>query len=58
MLDKLLPETTGIRRVVMFAGVRYREFLIKPLKRHGIKVVVPMATLTRGEQLAWLSEDR
>ena len=56
VLDKLLPETAGQRRVVMFAGHRYREFLIEPLRRHGITVVVPMAHLTRGEQLAWLSE--
>lgn len=56
VLDKLLPETVGQRRVVMFAGHRYREFLIEPLRRHGIKVVVPMAHLRLGEQLAWLSE--
>ena len=56
VLDKLLPETAGQRRVVMFAGHRYREFLVEPLRRHGITVVVPMAHLRRWEQLAWLSE--
>ncbi len=58
VLDKLLPETAGQRRVVMFAGHRYREFLIEPLRRHGITVVVPMAHLTRGEQLAGLSDHK
>lgn len=56
VLTKLLPEVANERRIVMFAGQRYREFLIEPLLRHGIKVDVPMAHLTRGEQLAWLSE--
>jgi hypothetical protein len=40
----------------MFAGQRYREFLVEPLQRRGIKVEVPMANLALGEQLAWLSE--
>jgi hypothetical protein len=56
VLDKLLPELAGENRVVMFAGQRYREFLVEPLRERGIKVEVPMASLTRGEQLAWLSE--
>ena len=56
VLGNLLPETAGQQRVVMFAGVRYREFLIEPLQRHGISVIVPMAHLRRGEQLAWLCE--
>jgi hypothetical protein len=41
VLDKLLPEIAGQQRVVMFAGHRYREFLIGPLRRHG-KTVVPI----------------
>jgi hypothetical protein len=57
VLDKLLPELAGENRVVMFAGQRYREFLVEPLRERGIKVEVPMASLTRGEQLAWLSEN-
>ncbi len=57
VLDKLLPEADGAKRVVMFAGHRYREFLVEPLERQGIKVEAPMAHLTRGEQLRWLSEN-
>lgn len=56
VLAKLLPEIVDERRVVMFAGHRYREFLVEPLRQHGMTVDVPMANLTRGEQLAWLSE--
>jgi len=56
VLEKLLPELAGEKRVVMFAGQRYRQFLIEPLRRHGIEVQIPMANLLRGEQLAWLSE--
>ena len=55
VLDKLLPELASEMRVVMFAGRRYREFLVEPLRQRGIEVEVPMAKLTRGEQLAWLS---
>jgi hypothetical protein len=56
VLDQLLPEIVGVKRVVMFAGHRYREFLVEPLERRGIKVEAPMAHLARGEQLRWLSE--
>jgi hypothetical protein len=56
VLDKLLPEMAGEKRGVMFAGQRYREFLVEPLRKRGIKVEVPMANLARGEQLAWLSD--
>lgn len=56
VLDKLVPEIRDERRVVMFAGARYREFLVEPLERLGLTVVVPMAHLTRGEQLGWLTE--
>lgn len=57
VLTKLIPEIRHERRIVMFAGARYREFLIEPLERLGLTVVVPMAHLTRGEQLGWLTEN-
>jgi hypothetical protein len=56
VLDKLLPEIADVKRVVMFAGHRYREFLVEPLEQRGIKVEAPMAHLKIGEQLNWLSE--
>jgi uncharacterized protein DUF6884 len=56
VLDKLVPEIRDERRVVMLAGARYRKFLIEPLEHQGMKVVVPMEHLRRGEQLGWLTE--
>lgn len=58
VLDRLLPEMAGEKRVVMFARQRYREFLIEPLGQHGIEVDIPMAHLRRGQQLNWLSEHK
>jgi hypothetical protein len=55
VLKAFFPLLTNEKRVVMFAGDRYREFLVEPLERHGITVEVPMAHLRRGEQLSWLS---
>ena len=54
VLKKLLPEIADKRRIVMFAGQCYREFLVEPLERQGN--IVPMQHLAQGEQLAWLSE--
>ncbi len=56
VLEKLLPKIADVKRVVMFAGNRYREFLVEPLERQGIEVEVPMEHLMQGEQLRWLSE--
>ena len=56
VLEHLEPQLDGTKRIVMFAGQRYREFLIQPLERSGITVEVPMEHLTRGKQLAWLTD--
>jgi hypothetical protein len=58
VLERLLPEAAGFRRVVMFAGFYYREFLMTPLKQRGIIVEIPMEHLTIGKQLAWLAQHR
>jgi hypothetical protein len=52
---QLTPIVAGRQRVVIFAGQRYREFLLPALLRDGLKVDVPMANLRIGEQLAWLA---
>lgn len=57
-LDELLPVLSKERRVVFFAGQRYREFLVEPLRRTGIIVEVPLANLAIGKQLAWLSQEQ
>lgn len=56
VLDKLLPAMASEKRIVMFAGHRYREFLVEPLQRRGVEVEVPMTNLKRGQQLSWLSD--
>jgi uroporphyrinogen-III synthase len=48
VLDKFLPEMASEKRVVMFDGHRYREFLVEPLRQRGIEVEVPMANLNTG----------
>lgn len=45
----------GKRRIVIFAGERYREFLTPALERNGYTVEIPMVGLRIGEQLAWLA---
>jgi hypothetical protein len=52
---QLAPSLIGRRRVVIFAGQRYREFLVPALLSDGYEVDVPMANLRIGEQLAWLA---
>lgn len=56
VMDKLRPIIGQRKHIVLVAGARYREFLIEPLKRMGLKIVVPMEGLRLGEQLEWLSE--
>ncbi|WP_292531565.1 DUF6884 domain-containing protein [Mesorhizobium sp.] len=52
----LILAEPDLRRVIMFAGHRYREFLTLKLLERGIHVDVPMEGLRQGEQLAWLAE--
>ena len=54
--EALMKAEPELRRVVMFAGQRYREFLEPRLAERGISVQVPMRHLRQGEQLAWLAE--
>jgi hypothetical protein len=53
--EQLAPHLIGRRRVIIFAGQRYREFLVPALLSDGYEVEVPMANLRIGEQLAWLA---
>ncbi len=53
--QQLSRHLVGRRRIVIFAGQRYREFLAPALLRDGYEVDVPMANLRIGEQLAWLA---
>jgi hypothetical protein len=49
-MDQLMP---SVRTLAVFAGLRYREFLMDYLKRRWT-VEVPMKGLRIGEQLQWL----
>ncbi len=51
-MDKFLPAS---RAVVVFAGVRYCEFLMEYLERRS-SVEVPMKGLGIGKQLQWLNQ--
>jgi len=51
-LDELV--TSG-EKVILLAGKRYREFLIGPLRRRDVQVIIPMKGLGLGEQLRWLN---
>lgn len=55
VLEVLTPRLAGVKSVVVFAGKKYREFLVPELRRRGIGVHVPMEGLLIGEQLAWLA---
>jgi hypothetical protein len=48
-----LPHTD---RIVIFAGQRYREFLIDYLRSRAKRIDIPLERLRIGEQLAWFSE--
>jgi uncharacterized protein DUF6884 len=55
VMAQLAPGIAEHKRIVMFAGQRYREFLVGPLERCGKIIEVPMEHMARGEQLGWLS---
>ena len=52
-MDERLP---AAERIIIFAGKRYREFLMPYLRRRAAKVEVPMGSLRIGEQLSWLAQ--
>ena len=50
----LEPELPQYRRVIFFAGIRYREFLAGRLLSYGLHVDIPMEGLAQGKQLSWM----
>lgn len=50
-MRKRLPQCD---RIVVFAGARYREFLMDYLRTRAPRVLIPMEGLAIGEQLSWL----
>jgi hypothetical protein len=51
-MEKSLPAAD---RIVVLAGVRYREFLMDYLRQHARIVEVPMEGLSIGRQLQYLA---
>lgn len=56
VFTSLAPRLTGVRRVIVMAGDRYRAFLVPRIQALGIEVEVPMFGLRIGEQLRWFNE--
>jgi hypothetical protein len=46
-------QVVDVDRIVVFAGARYREFLMPYLKRRATAVEIPLEGLRIGEQLGW-----
>jgi hypothetical protein len=55
--SEIESQLSGTRRVVFFAGQRYREFLVERLGELGVQVDIPLEGLRIGEQLSWFSRD-
>lgn len=55
VLAQLAPKLSQYSKVVLLAGMRYREFLLPELQRH-LSVEVPMKGLKIGEQLSYLKK--
>ena len=54
VMRQIGEQLPGRDKFVLFAGLRYREFLQPLLESEGAKIRVPMAGLTQGRQLNWL----
>ncbi len=55
VLDDLLHIVSPGDHVEILAGELYRKHLEPALRRHGIRVTVPMKGLGIGQQLSWLN---
>jgi len=56
LMQELRPQLNTGDHIVILAGLKYREFLVAPLRSVGCQVDVPMEGLRIGEQLSWLSK--
>ena len=57
VLLKLAPHLPETGSICFLAGEAYRRFLARELEGRGYEVVVPMAGLASGKQLAWLNRE-
>ena len=56
VLSELRKHLQSTDKVVIFAGIKYREFLLRELRSLYSSVEVPMEGLRIGEQLSWLGK--
>ena len=56
VMQDLRPQLSAGDKIVILAGQKYREFMLKPLHSAGCQVEIPMEGLRIGEQLSWLSK--
>lgn len=56
VMQALAGRLDGVQAVVLFAGQRYREFLVPQMIKAQVQIHVPMEGLKIGEQLAWLND--
>lgn len=54
-MDTQLPPC---QHIVIFAGMRYREFLLPYFEQRSLQVEIPMEGLTIGKQLSWFGHHR
>lgn len=55
VLESLDCEVSPGDSVVILAGARYREGIVRPLRERGINVELPLEGRRLGEQLQWLN---
>jgi len=51
---QLQAQVPTLETATIFAGQRYRGYLVPNLVNHGVVITVPMAGLAIGQQLSWL----
>jgi hypothetical protein len=54
-MESQLPQC---EEIIVFAGARYREFLMDYLRRRAARITVPLEGLRIGEQLSWFGTQR
>lgn len=53
ILDQVQQTVVGPSEINIFAGIRYREYLVPLLDKAGYTVVIPLKGLGIGQQLSW-----
>lgn len=58
VIAQMEVEFPECEEIIVFAGARYREFLMDYLRRRAQRVKVPLEGLRIGEQLAWFNTQK